>query len=307
MSDFIFTALAAQGMLRVIGAQTTELVNEASKIHKTSPVATAALGRVLTGAVLLSKQLKNEKDSLTIQFKGKGPIGGVVAVCGADAYVRGYVENPFVDLPLNNKGKLDVGGAVGKGFLSIIKDMGLKEPYMGTIPLVSGEIAEDLAYYLASSEQIPSVVSLGVLVGVDKEGNDVCFKENEDKSPYVVKASGGYILQLMPGADNAFIEELERRVAAIPPVTWMLSEGVGMIEMIEMLLKGYDMTTPEILPCGYRCNCSREKVKSILVGLGKKEILDIINEQSSAEISCRFCDVVNVFEKEELQELYENM
>jgi len=307
MSDFIFTALAAQGMLRVIGAETTDLVNEASRIHKTSPVATAALGRTLTGAVLLSKQLKNEQDSLTIQFKGKGPIGGVVAVSGADAYVRGYVENPFVDLPLNDKGKLDVGGAIGKGFLSIIKDMGLKEPYMGTIPLVSGEIAEDLAYYLAYSEQIPSVVSLGVLVGVDKEGNDLILNEDDEKSPFVVKASGGYILQLMPGADSNFIDELERRVAAMPPVTWMLSDGVGMIEMIEMLLKGYDMTKPEIHPCGYRCNCSREKVKSILVGLGKKEILDIINEQSSASVSCRFCDTVNVFEKDELKEMYDNM
>lgn len=297
MKDYLFSAVAADGFLRVIGAETTELVRKAQTVHNTTAVATAALGRVLTAAVLLSKGLKNPTDIMTIQFKGKGPLGGVIAVTTADAKVRGYVDNPDCLLPLTDKGKLDVGGAIGKGFLNIIKDLGLKEPYTGTIPLVSGEVAEDIACYLSVSEQIPSVVSLGVLAAPSRDGT-VDFE---------VACAGGFILQLMPGAPESLIDELEKRVRLLCPVTELLSNGSSMRKILTDLLNGYDLSDVAERECGYVCTCSRERMEKTLFGLGRAELEDIIAEQGDAEIQCHFCNSKYTFSKAELQKMVDRM
>ena len=294
-NDYMYSAVAAEGFVRIIGAETSGLTEEARKIHNTTPVATAALGRVLTAAAMLSRTLKNEEDSMTIQFKGNGPLGLVVTVTDSHANVRGYVGNPACDLPLNSKGKLDVGGAIGKGYLNIIKDMGLKEPYSGTIPLVSGEVAEDISCYLAVSEQVPSVVSLGVLVGPGNDG------ENH------VICSGGFILQLMPGAPESMISDLENRVNGLASVTKLLSGGKGIRDIIKDLLEGYAITNETETSCGYCCSCSREKMAKALISLGPGEIRDIIETQGRAELTCQFCRTCHTFEKEELEALLEDL
>lgn len=295
MSDYLYSAVAAEGAVRIIGAETSELTEKARKIHDTAPTATAALGRVLTAAVLMSKSLKNADDSMTIQFRGDGPIKCVIAVTDASANVRGYVGDPSCDLPLNSKGKLDVGGAVGKGYLNIIKDLGLKEPYSGTIPLVSGEIAEDLSCYFAVSEQVPSVVSLGVLVGPGEDG------ENH------VVCSGGFILQLLPGAQEALISTLEQRVNGLASVTPLLSQGKTVKTIIRDLLEGFDITDETETSCEYKCNCSKEKMEKALVSLGRSELQDIIDTQGEAQLTCHFCRSAHEFSKEELQALVANI
>ncbi len=289
--DYMYSAVAGERFIRVIGAETSKLTEEARKIHNTTPVAAAALGRVLTAAAMMSKELKNEEDTMTIQFKGNGPLGLVVAVTDSHANVRGYVGNPDCDLPLNTKGKLDVGGAIGKGYLNIIKDMGLKEPYSGTIPLVSGEVAEDISCYMAVSEQVPSVVSLGVLVGPGTDGQN-----------HVV-CSGGFILQLMPGAPENLISDLENRVNGLSSVTKLLSAGKSIREIVKDLLAGYDITNETESPCGYRCGCSRDKMAKALISLGRSELEDIIETQGSAELTCQFCRARHEFEKEELESI----
>ena len=294
-SDYMYSAVAAGGLVRVIGAETSVLTERAREIHNTTPVATAALGRVLTATAMLSKSLKNEADTMTVQFKGNGPLGLAVAVTDSRANVRGYVTNPACDLPLNNRGKLDVGGAIGKGYLNIIKDMGLKEPYSGTIPLVSGEVAEDISCYLAVSEQVPSVVSLGVLVGPGEDGQN-----------HVI-CSGGFILQLMPGAPENLISELEKRVNALAPVTRLLSAGQTIRNILDTLLEGYDVTNAEESPCAYRCACSREKMARALISLGRNEIREILDTQGSAELTCQFCGARHYFEKEELSGLLQDL
>ena len=294
-NDYMYSAVAAEGFIRVIGAETSRLTEEARKIHNTTPVATAALGRVLTAAAMMSKELKNEADTMTMQFKGNGPLGLVVAVTDSHANVRGYVGNPGCELPLNAKGKLDVGGAIGKGYLNIIRDMGLKEPYSGTIPLVSGEVAEDISCYMAVSEQVPSVVSLGVLVGPGNDG------ENH------VLCSGGFILQLMPGAPENLISCLEDRVNRLQSVTSLLSEGKSIREIIKDLLEGYDVTNETESPCGYRCSCSREKMSKALISLGRSEMEDIIRTQGRAELTCQFCRASHVFEEEELKAILNSL
>ena len=294
-NDYMYSAVAAEGFVRVIGAETSCLTEEARQIHNTTPVATAAMGRVLTAAAMLSKDLKNEEDTMTIQFKGNGPLGLVVTVTDSHANVRGYVGNPACDLPLNAKGKLDVGGAIGKGYLNIIKDMGLKEPYSGTIPLVSGEVAEDISCYLAVSEQVPSVVSLGVLVGPGDDG----------ENPVI--CSGGFILQLMPGASESLISELENRVNGLASVTTLLSSGKSIRDIIGDLLKGHDITNETESPCAYRCSCSREKMAKALISLGSSELKDIIETQGSAELTCQFCRARHAFEKEELEAILEGL
>ena len=293
--DYLYSAVAANGVIRVIGAETTNLVEKAMTIHDTSPVATAALGRVLTVSAIMSRGLKNDDDSMTIQFRGDGPIGCVVAVTDAFANVRGYVGNPNVDLPLNAKGKLDVGGAIGKGYLSIIKDLGLKEPYQGTIPLVSGEIAEDISCYFAVSEQVPSVVSLGVLVG-----------PGDDERNHVVCA-GGFSLQLMPGATEELISVLEERVNKIASVTTLLKEGKTIKEIIGELLEGYDVTDETETECGYNCSCSKEKMEKALVSLGRGELEEIIDTTGEAELTCQFCRTSHKFDKDELEKILEEI
>jgi len=288
MEDHIIRATAAGGTVRAFAAITKDMVQEAHIIHGTSGVASAALGRTLTAAAMMSRMFKNEKDVLTIQIKGDGPLGGIIAVSDYQSNVRGYVYNPEVYLPLTPTGKFDVSGAVGKkGYLNVIKDMGLREPYIGYVDLVSGEIGEDIAYYFAFSEQVPTVVSLGVLVG--KDGN--------------IATAGGYIIQLMPGADEGIVEYLEDKVLLADSITYMLSEGLDPAGVLEKLLGEKGLEINEKVPCRYLCNCSRERMERNLISLGAKEILDMADEQHGAELQCHFCNKKYHFTEEELRGL----
>lgn len=288
MEDHIIRATAAGGMIRAFAAITRDMVQEAHIMHGTSGVASAALGRTLTAAAMMSRMFKNEKDVLTIQIKGDGPLGGIIAVSDYQSNVRGYVCNPQVYLPLTPAGKFDVSGAVGKkGYLNVIKDMGLREPYIGYVDLVSGEIGEDMAYYFAFSEQVPTVVSLGVLVGTDEN----------------IAAAGGYIIQLMPGADGSIIEYLEDRVLLADSITYMLSEGHDPAGVLEKLLGEKGLEISERVPCRYLCNCCRERMERNLLSLGAKEILDMAEEQHGAELQCHFCNKKYRFTEEELRRL----
>jgi len=289
MSDVLVRGNSMDGAIRVFCTVTTELVNEAHKIHDTNPVATAALGRLLSGAVLMGAAgLKSETDTLTLQINGDGPLGRLVAVTDSELKVRGYVHNPYVDLPLNAKGKIDVGGGVGRGDLSVIRDLGLKEPYIGRIPLVSGEIAEDLTYYYAKSEQIPTAIALGVLVDTDNS----------------VKAAGGFMIQLMPEATDDMAEKLENIIAGLPSVTEMIDSGMNAQDMAFRVTSGFSMlmenktVTPK-----YECKCSRERMKRALISIGKDEISSIIEEQGEAEMCCQFCNKKYTFDKAELEEM----
>ncbi len=286
--DTLVRGTSMDGSIRVLSAITTDMANEAVRIHNTYPVATAALGRLLTGAALMGATLKNETDTLTMQVKGDGPIGTVVAVSDAQSRVRGYVGNPYIERPLNDKGKLDVGGAVGEGFLTVIRDLGLKEPYIGQVPLVSGEIAEDISYYYSQSEQIPTAVGLGVLVDVDNS----------------VIASGGFIIQMLPGSTDEMAKKLEETLAKLPPVTKLIKDGMSAEDLLFTITEGFDMlmdnnfVTPK-----YECKCSKERMEEALVSIGAKEIEDIIKEQGEAELTCHFCDNKYKFTREELEEL----
>ena len=289
--DYIVNAITSNGAIRVVAADTTELCNRAQEIHKMSPTAAAALGRALTAAAIMGSMLKSSDDSITVQLSGGGPIGRVVAVGDGKANVKGYVDNPLVDLPLNSNGKLDVGGAVGRdGFLSVIRDLGLKEPYVGQVPLVNGEIAEDLTKYYATSEQIPTAVALGVLVDVD----------------YTIKAAGGFILQVLPGAYDEDIDNVEKTVASISSVTQMLSEGKKPEDIVKQLLSDYEIEFFDNVPTMYKCDCSRERTDRALISIGQEELTKIIEQDGKAQITCHFCDNVYDYTKEELQALLES-
>ena len=289
--DYIVNAITSNGAIRVVAADTTELCNRAQEIHKMSPTAAAALGRTLTAAAIMGSMLKSADDSLTIQLNGGGPIGKVVAVGDGNANVKGYVGNPLVDLPLNEKGKLDVGGAIGRdGMLGIIRDLGLKEPYVGQVPLVNGEVAEDLTQYYATSEQLPTAVALGVLVDVD----------------YTIKAAGGFILQVLPGAYDEDIDNVEKTIQSISSVTEMLSNGKKPEDIVEQLLSDYEIEYFDNVPTKYECDCSRDRTDRALISLGKDELTKIIEEDGKAEITCHFCDNVYKYTKEDLESLYEN-
>ena len=289
--DYIVNAITSNGAIRVVAADTTELCNRAQEIHKMSPTAAAALGRTLTAAAIMGSMLKSADDSLTIQLNGGGPIGKVVAVGDGNANVKGYVGNPLVDLPLNEKGKLDVGGAIGRdGMLGIIRDLGLKEPYVGQVPLVNGEVAEDLTQYYATSEQLPTAVALGVLVDVD----------------YTIKAAGGFILQVLPGAYDEDIDNVERTIQSISSVTEMLSNGKKPEDIVEQLLSDYEIEYFDNVPTKYECDCSRDRTDRALISLGKDELTKIIEEDGKAEITCHFCDNVYKYSKAELETLLEN-
>lgn len=291
MADYIVNAITSNGAIRVVAADTTELCNRAQEIHKMSPTAAAALGRTLTAAAIMGSMLKSADDSLTIQLNGGGPIGKVVAVGDGNANVKGYVGNPLVDLPLNDKGKLDVGGAIGRdGMLGIIRDLGLKEPYVGQVPLVNGEVAEDLTQYYATSEQLPTAVALGVLVDVD----------------YTIKAAGGFILQVLPGAYDEDIDNVERTIQSISSVTEMLSNGKKPEDIVEQLLSDYEIEYFDNVPTKYMCDCSRDRTDRALISLGKDELTKIIEEDGKAEITCHFCDNVYKYSKAELETLLEN-
>ncbi len=291
MSDYIVNAITSNGAIRVVAADTTELCNRAQEIHKMSATAAATLGRAVTAAAIMGSMLKSTDDAITLQLNGGGPIGRVIAVADGKANVKGYVDNPLVDLPLNEKGKLDVGGAVGtNGMLSIIRDLGLKEPYVGQVPLVNGEIAEDLTQYYATSEQLPTAVALGVLVDVD----------------YTIKAAGGFILQVLPGAYDEDIDNVEKTVQSISSVTEMLSNGKKPEDIVEQLLADYEIEYFDNMETAYKCDCSRERTDRALISIGKEELTKLIEEDGKAEITCHFCDNVYNYTKEELEALLES-
>ncbi len=285
--DRIVKMLAYNGRINILCANTTRLVEKARNTHDLSPVATAAFGRALTISALMAVRMKNEKDKLTVQIKGNGPLGGMLIVSNNFPKLKGYVQTPVVSLPLKN-GKLDVGGAVGKeGYLNVVKDIGLKEPYTGMVPLVSGEIAEDFASYFATSEQTNTAVNLGVLV--DKNG---------------VRKSGGYIVTPMPDAteDDLFI--LENRIREAKPLTQMMEEGMSLLEIAKDLTGDDKVQIVEdsIMPL-YECDCSKEKIERGLISLGKKELQDMIETNVNIETVCHFCNQKYHFTKEELQKL----
>ncbi|MBR2476895.1 MAG: Hsp33 family molecular chaperone HslO [Clostridia bacterium] len=286
--DYVIRAVTKDGFFRAFAADTTNLVNEAHRMHKTYPIASAALGRLLTAASMMGTMLKSKGDSITLQLTGNGPIGRVMAVSDYEGNVKGYVDNPLVDLPNNAMGKLDVGGAVGKdGYLTVIRDFGLKEPYVGRVHLVSGEVGDDLTSYFTISEQTPSSVGVGVLVDVDLS----------------IKCAGGFILQVMPDALDSDIDKLEQNLANITSVTNLMREGKTPEDMLEILFEGIEYEVTEKTEVEYRCDCSRERVERAIVSLGKKEITKIIEEDGKAELTCHFCDTVYNFDKTDLENL----
>ena len=288
--DKLIRGNSTDGSIRVFTAITTDVVNEAHRIHQTSATVSAALGRLLTAGAILGAQLKSEKDSLTLQINGDGPVGMITVVANSLSEVGGYVSNPVADLPPNSKGKLDVSGIIGQGFLSVIRDLDMKEPYIGRTPLISGEIAEDLTYYYAKSEQIPTAIALGVLVDTD----------------LTIKAAGGYMIQLMPEATDETADRLTEIVENLPPVTDMIMNNMSAEDIAFAVTDGFDMVLELNAPSPkYKCNCSRERMERALISLGKKEITDIIEEQGNAEMTCRFCDNVYEFSKDELLKLVE--
>jgi molecular chaperone Hsp33 len=272
--DRIINALSADGMVRLVAADTRETVAQAQAFHKTTPTTTALLGRVLTAAAIMGSDLKDENFSVTLRIDGDGPAGYVLAVSDGTGFSRGYVLHPEIDLPLNEKGKLDVGGAIGKGSLTVIKDLRMKEPYIGKIPLVSGEIAEDVTAYLYQSEQTPGVCALGVLVG-----------RNLD-----VAAAGGFILSLMPGADEAVISRVEADIKGLRPMTEMLSQGMALEDIAGTVLKTGGFNITRSIDIGYRCRCSEDRVEQMLLSLGRAELEALAKESSSVEVTCQFCD-----------------
>ncbi len=287
MEDYILRATAADGRIRAFAATSRNTVQKAREIHNTSPVVSAALGRLLTAAAIMGAMLKSPKDLITIQITGDGPISGIIATSDSSSNVKGYAVNPDIEMPLRADGKLNVGGAIGSGNLRIIKDIGLKEPYSGSIGLVSGEIAEDLTYYFAKSEQVPSSVGLGVLVDTDTS----------------IKQAGGFIIQLMPDVDDETVDRLEKKLLTIPYITDMLNSGFTPEMMLNEILGDFGVEILDKLPMDYRCSCSKERVGQALISLGKKELSKIIEEDKKAEVTCHFCNKVYNFTEDELKQL----
>ena len=288
MGDYIVRATAANSQIRAFAATTKELVEYARAAHNTSPVATAALGRLLTAGSMMGVMMKGDKDLLTLQIHANGPIEGITVTADSKGNVKGYVGNPNVVIHANDKGKLDVAGAVGIGFMNIIKDMGLKEPYLGQTELQTSEIAEDLTYYFATSEQVPSSVGLGVLMEKDN----------------TVKQAGGFILQLMPFTDEEVISKLEDNLKHGTSVTGMLEEGKTPEQILETLLEGFDIEINDRIPTQFHCNCSKERVEKALISIGKKEIKEMIDEGKEIELNCHFCNKNYLFSVEELKRIY---
>lgn len=292
MTNEIVRAITGDGLVKAAAITGRDIVERARNIHRLLPTATAALGRALMGASLMGDMLKEEKGALTLQIKGGGPLGTILAVSDHEGNVRGYVQNPQVELMEQRPGKLDVGRAVGTdGTLTVIKDIGLKEPYVGSIGLFSGEIADDLAMYFVESEQIPTACALGVLVGLDQS----------------VTAAGGYIIQLLPGAGEDMIEKIEAGVHGMGPVSSALAGGLDGEGLLRAVLKDFDLEILEKHPVEYRCYCSRERVSRALISMGKKDLAELIAEQGKAELTCQFCDQVYHFSREELEKLLEEM
>jgi len=287
MSDYIVRATAADSQIRAFAATTREMVEFARGAHNTSPVATAALGRLLTAGAMMGTMMKGEKDVLTLQIKGSGPLGGITVTADSLGRAKGYVNNPNVLLPANEKGKLDVAGAVGPGMLSVIKDMGLKEPYVGQTVLQTSEIAEDLTYYFATSEQVPSSVGLGVLMS----------HEN------TVKQAGGFIIQLMPFTDDKVIDALEKKLAEITSVTSMLDAGMTPEQILDHILGEFGLEINDTVPTQFYCNCGKERVEKALVSIGRKELKDLIEEGRQVTLNCHFCNTDYTFSVDDLKRI----
>lgn len=289
MSDYIVRATAANAQVRAFACTTRELVEKARQAHNTSPVITAALGRLLSAGAMMGTMLKGEKDLLTLQIKGDGPAGGLTVTADSLGNVKGYANVPDVILSANAAGKLDVGGALGAGVLSVIKDMGLKEPYVGQTVLQTGEIGDDLTYYFATSEQVPSSVGLGVLMERDN----------------TVRQAGGFIIQLMPFAEEEVIAKLEDNLKKIHSVTALLDEGNTPEQMLEILLCGMEPEITDTMPAQFACNCDKQRVEKALISIGKKELQDMINEGEEIEVNCQFCNTHYQFSVEDLRALYQ--
>lgn len=292
MADRIVRAISTDGMVQAAAICSRDLTERARQIHKTLPVATAALGRTLAAASMMGNALKSDGASLTLQFKGGGPLGTVLAVSDNEGNVRGYVTNPHVDIPLRKDGKLDVGTAVGhEGTLTVIKDLHMKEPYVGTIDLLGGEIAEDVAGYFVESEQIPTACALGVLVDRDQS----------------VKAAGGYLIQLMPGAEEDTIAKVEGGIMAAGAVSAILEKNDDPEAMLRTVMSDFDLKILETCPVEYRCYCSRERVERALISLGREELEQMLSEQGGCQLTCQFCDAVYEFTAEDIQRLLKNL
>lgn len=288
MSDYLIRATAANAQIRAFAVESKVLVEKARASHNTSPVVTAALGRLLTAGTMMGVMLKGEKDVLTLQVNGSGPMQGMTVTADSQGRVKGYAKVPEVIIPANKKGKLDVASAVGIGVLTVIKDMGLKEPYAGQVALQTSEIAEDLTYYFATSEQVPSSVGLGVLM--DKETN-------------TVKQAGGFIIQLMPFAEERVISKLEENLKSVTSVTSLFEEGKGPEEILETLLKGFDIEITDKIPVEFYCNCDKKRVEKALISIGKKELEEMIREGKEVELNCHFCNSNYIFQVDELKEI----
>ena len=290
--DQIIRMIAKDAPVKASAISGRDLVERARNIHMLLPVATAALGRALMGTSMMGDALKEEKGAVTLQIKGGGPLGTVLAVSDSQGNVRGYVQNPHVDLMEKEPGKLDVGAAVGEtGTLTVIKDIGLKEPYVGSIGLFTGEIADDIAMYFVESEQIPTVCALGVLIGVDQS----------------VTSAGGYLIQLLPGADESVIEKIEAGVRRVGAVSRALEGGMDAETLLRAVLSDFELDVLETHPVEYRCYCSKDRVTRALISMGKEELQAMIEEQDGAELTCQFCDAVYQYSKEDLQQILADM
>lgn len=289
MEDYLVRATAAQAQIRAFACTTRQTVEAARQAHNTSPVATAALGRLLSAGCMMGSMLKGEKDLLTLQISADGPMEGAAVTADAAGNVKGYVGNPMVILPANASGKLDVAGAVGSGMLRVIKDMGLKEPYVGQTSLQTGEIAEDLTYYFAASEQVPSCVGLGVLMEKDN----------------TVRQAGGFIVQLMPFAEDAVIDRLEDNLKEIQSVTALLEQGDMPQQILEKVLAGLEVVFTDTMPVRFLCNCSKERVEKALISLGRSQLQELIDEGEEIEVNCHFCGKKYTFSIDELKRLKE--
>lgn len=289
MSDYIVRATAADNQIRAFAITSREMVEKARQIHNTSPVATAALGRSLSAGAMMGSMMKGEQDLLTLQIRGDGPLGGITVTADSKAQVKGYVNEPAVLIPANEKGKLDVSGAIGNGMLQVIRDLGMKEPYVGQTELQTGEIAEDLTYYFATSEQIPSSVGLGVLLNRD---NTVC-------------QAGGFMIQLMPYTEDKVIDALEQRLAGVSSVTELLNRGLTPEGILEELLGDLGLTVNDTIPTAFSCNCSKERVEKAIISIGSKEIREMIRDGKPIEVKCHFCNESYSFHIEELKKILE--
>ena len=287
MNDYMIRATAADGQIRAFAATTRDMVENAKNAHNTSPVATAALGRLMTAAAMMGADLKGEKDLLTLRIEGSGPLGGLLVTANGHGDVKGYAFHPEVMLPPNAQGKLDVGGSLDLGVLSVIKDIGLKEPYVGQTQLVTGEIAEDLTYYFATSEQVPSSVALGVLMNKDN----------------TVRQAGGFIIQLLPGASDEIIDRLEAKLSVISSITSLLDAGKTPEEILTDILGEFGLEILKKMPVQFHCDCERSRVEKAIISIGRKEIQDMIDEGKEIEVNCQFCNKHYKFSVDELGDL----